>query len=144
MDGRWTGVNRELLAKLLGDVRENAYRARELVSKPFEELSLYEKLALRYLVVIELVEASATICVHLLRKTHGIEVEGYPHCFSKMGDVGLIPRTLAERLATAAKLHNLLVHRYWSIDDEKLYELVKTGLRDFEEYANLVEEVIEG
>ncbi len=41
--------NRELLARLVIDIREAAYKARELVSKPFEELSLHERLALRYL-----------------------------------------------------------------------------------------------
>ncbi len=135
-------VNRELIASLVGEIREDVLRAKELASRPFEELSLYERLALRYL-VIELVEASATICIHLLRKLYGIEAEGYPQCFLKLGRLGLIPASLAQRLAGAARLCNLLVHRYWEVDDKRLLEAVRRGLRDFEEFARIVEEAVE-
>ncbi len=61
-----------------------------------------------------------------------------------MGEAGLIPRDLAERLARTARLRNLLVHKYWTIDDGRLYEAVKAGLRDFDEYANIVDGGVEG
>ena len=63
--GNHRGVNYELVTRLISDAREAVYKAWALVSRPFSELSLYEKLALGYL-VIELVEASATLCAHLL------------------------------------------------------------------------------
>ena len=61
-----------------------------------------------------------------------------------MGETGLVPRGLVERLARAARLRNLLVHRYWVVDDRRVYEAVQVGLRDFEEYAGIVEGVVEG
>ena len=73
-DGR---VDRDLLMKLVNDLREAVGEARLLVSKPFHDLSLYERLALRY-PVIELVEAAAAAYVHLLRRLRGVEREGYP------------------------------------------------------------------
>jgi len=42
--------------------------------------------------------------------------------------------TIYERLSSAARLRNLLVHRYWMIVDEKVYESVKCGLKDFERF----------
>ncbi len=143
MATRRSEVNRELLVKLVSDIREASYMVKTLISKSFSDLGLYERLALRYL-LIELVEASAAICVHLLRSLRGIEAEGYPQCFLKMGELDLIPMNLAEKLARAARLRNLLVHRYWVIDDRKLYESIKKGLLDFEEYARIVEEAMEG
>lgn len=136
-------VNRDMITSLLSDLRGAMHRARELTARPFDDLGVYERLALRYL-VIELVEASAVICVHLLRALYYVEVEGYPHCFLRMGELGLIPARLAERLARAARLRNLVVHRYWVIDDRRLYEEVKRGLSDFEEYASTVEGVLGG
>ncbi len=133
-------VNRELVAKLVNDIREATLKARELVSKPFNELSYYELLALRYL-VIELVEAAATLCAHILKNLYGIIVEGYPQCFTRMTELGLIPRDLAENLARAARLRNILVHRYWVVDDRKLYDLVLKGLKDFEAYVEAVERI---
>ncbi len=90
-------------------------QAEGLVSKPYEHLGVYERLALRYLVV-ELVEAAAAICVHILRRLYRVEVEGYPECFVRMGELGVIPRGLAERLAAAARLHILPVRRRCVVD----------------------------
>lgn len=111
------------------------------MEKPFSELGLYERLALKYL-VIELVEASATLCAHLLKSLRGVYVEGYSQCFMRLGETGIIPVDLATRIARAARLRNLLVHRYWVIDDRRVYESIKGGLQDFEAYASLVAEVV--
>jgi len=51
---------------------------------------------------------------------------------------------LAHRLASAARLRNLLVHRYWAISDRRVYESVKEGLRDFENYIRYVKQLLEG
>jgi len=130
-------LNREFVAKLLADIAEAMWAAKRLVERGFEELDLYQRLALRYLVV-ELVEAAAAACVHILREVFGVEVEGYPSCFLRMARLGVLPEALAERLAAAARLRNLLVHRYWVVDDRRVYEAVKRGLVDFEEFVERV------
>ena len=135
-------INRDLLKKQISDIREALANARGLVEKAFGELGLYEKLALRY-TIIELVEASASACIHVLRELYGVFVESYPECFRKLSDLGLLPRRLAENLVSAARLRNLIVHRYWVIDDEKLYYLAKDGLKVFEEYAEILERLLE-
>ena len=52
-----------------------------------------------------------------------------------------LPEDLAQKLALAARLRNLLVHRYWIIDDLKVYEAVKRGLEDFEDFTKIIKEV---
>jgi uncharacterized protein YutE (UPF0331/DUF86 family) len=56
----------------------------------------------------------------------------------RLGVKGVLSEGLASRLASAARLRNLLVHRYWVISDEKVYESVKNGLKDFEEFITCV------
>jgi len=107
---------------------------RDILAKRFEELTLYERLSLRYL-VIQLVEASASICVRILLNFYNEVAEGFPQCFARLGAKGVLPEDLASRLASAARLRNLLVHRYWAISDERVYESIKNGLRDFEEFV---------
>ena len=94
-------------------------------------------------IIIELVEASTSACIHVLRELYGIFVESYPECFRKLGDLGLLPKRLAENLVSAARLRNLVVHRYWVMDDKKLYYLAKDGLKVFEEYAEILERLLE-
>ena len=59
-----------------------------------------------------------------------------------MGARGLLPQALANRLARAARLRNLLVHRYWEIDDERVHQSVREGLKDFEEFKARVRELL--
>jgi len=53
------------------------------------------------------------------------------------------PKGLASKLASVARLRNLLVHRYWTIVDEKVYESAKKGLKDFEDFVTHVRRFLE-
>jgi len=74
------------------------------------------------------VEAVASICLHLLIEEYDERIDSFPGCFTRLGELGVLPRGLAERLASAARLRNLLVHRYWVIGDKRVYESVRKGL----------------
>jgi uncharacterized protein YutE (UPF0331/DUF86 family) len=136
-------VDRDLVEARVREIHDAVRLLEELTARGFEELTLHEKLSMRYL-VIQLVEAAASICVHLLAEGFDERAESYPGCFARLGELGIVPRDLAARLAAAARLRNLLVHRYWAIDDRRVYESVREGLRDFEEFAKLVRRVLEG
>jgi uncharacterized protein YutE (UPF0331/DUF86 family) len=136
-------VDRDLVEAKVREIHDAVRLLEELTARGFEELTLHEKLSMRYL-VIQLVEAAASICVHLLAEGFDERAESYPGCFARLGELGIVPRDLAARLAAAARLRNLLVHRYWAIDDRRVYESVREGLRGFEEFAKLVRRVLEG
>jgi len=118
----------------IGEINDALQILGDILAKRFEELTLYERLSLRYL-VIQLVEASASICVRILSSFYNEVAEGFPQCFARLGAKGVLPEDLASRLASAARLRNLLVHRYWVISDERVYESIKNGLRGFEEFV---------
>jgi len=50
---------------------------KSMLTKQFEELTIYERLSLRYL-AIQLVEASASICIRILLSVYNEAVEGFP------------------------------------------------------------------
>ncbi|MEM4805984.1 MAG: DUF86 domain-containing protein [Thermofilaceae archaeon] len=131
-----------LIEARIREVNDALQLLKSLVARRFEELTVYEKLAIRYL-VIQLVEAAAGICVRLLLRVYGETAEGYPECFTRLASKGVLPESLALRLASAARLRNLLVHRYWDIDDEKVYESAKEGLGDFEGFIDAVRRFLE-
>lgn len=127
-------INRELIEARIREINDSIEMVEQLLSKRYEEMTLYELLSLRYL-LIQLVEDSSSICVHLLLNVFHERPEGYPECFSRLGTKGAIPKELAFKLSAAARLRNLLVHRYWTISDEKVYESVKRGLNDFKDFV---------
>jgi len=121
-------INRDLIEARIREINDSIEVMKQLVSKRYEEMSLHELLSMRYL-LIQLVEASSSICIHILLNLFNEKPEGYPECFSRLEAKGIISKELALRLS-AARLRNLLVHRYWTISDERVYESVKEGLKD--------------
>lgn len=113
------GLNLDAVEARFREMDEALLGLRGLVGKNFGELSNYERMAMRYL-VIQLVEAAASVSVHLLSGLFDERVEGYADCFRRLGARQMITEGLAERLASAARLRNLLVHRYWEIDDRRV------------------------
>jgi uncharacterized protein YutE (UPF0331/DUF86 family) len=86
-------------------------------------------LSLRYL-IIQAVEAMADICQHILAKTRGVLCEGYVDCLLKAGEQGIISTSLSQKLRQLVILRNILVHRYWVVDDVRLYEETHAGQND--------------
>ncbi len=121
-------MNEDFLRAKLKDMLDAVRELRTLTSKPFDTLSKYEKLSMRYL-VIQVVESALSICLHIVSEL-GLIASTYSECFELL-EGRIIDGRLASNLASAARLRNLLVHRYWEISDELLYESVKRGLGDF-------------
>lgn len=135
------GFNREAVEARIRDINDALQILKEILSRRFKDLTTYEKLSIRYL-VIQLVEASSSICIRILLNAYDETAEGFPQCFARLGSKGVLPEDLAYRLASAARLRNLLVHRYWAISDEKVYESIRNGLRDFEEFVMRVRRLL--
>lgn len=116
-------MDRDRIAKAREDIEKAERQVRGLVEGGKEAYLVDSKapLALKYL-LITLVEAVTDICQHLLAKTKGVACEGYVDCIVKAGAEGIVDPGLANRLRRLADLRNSLVHRYWVIDDERLFE----------------------
>ena len=69
--------------------------------------------------------------------------EGYPDCFTRLGNKSVISVELSQRLASAARLRNLLTHRYWDIVGEEVYASAKKGLSDFIEFIDYIKRFLE-
>lgn len=62
----------------------------------------------------------------------------YAEVFKILGEKGVIPNELAQRLADAAKQRNLIVHLYMEIDDRSLFASL-AHLDDLREFAASLE-----
>jgi len=130
-------VDTEYLKGRIEEVRQVIREVERLASKPYSDLSLDEKYALRYHIVV-LVEALGSICLHISMEGFGHEPRSYPECFKLLDEKGLID--CSEDLVKMGRLRNILVHRYWSIDDAKVYDSVKRNFKCVERLIESVEE----
>jgi uncharacterized protein YutE (UPF0331/DUF86 family) len=97
--------------------------------------------SLRYL-LIEAVEAMANICNHILARITGQVPKGYPDCFEKLSDAKIITKELADRLKKVTSLRNIIIHKYWEIDDSKVFKYTKENVGDLEEFLREINHFI--
>ena len=112
-------------------VRENTEDLRSLLAQYGDEQILedrYRLKALKYC-LIEIAEAMADTLQHYLTRLKGMSAESYLELIDKAGQTALMDPTLLGRLKFFFKFRNMLVHRYWDIDDRRL--LLETRFSKF-------------
>jgi uncharacterized protein YutE (UPF0331/DUF86 family) len=122
-------VDSERLSRALRNLERSVNFIEQILNRPLDEFLNDDEAvyAMRY-AVIEAVEAAVQIGLILLRET-GARPASYGEVFQILGERGIIPRDLAAAMRRFAGLRNLLVHRYWEVDDARLYrELKEEGL----------------
>jgi len=64
--------------------------------------------------------------------------ETYADIFVEMRNLGAIDFEFSKRLEQMAKFRNRLVHIYWDLDPEKVYQFVRENLDDFKLFEQKV------
>jgi uncharacterized protein YutE (UPF0331/DUF86 family) len=88
------------------------------------------------------IEASLSLCYHVSAKRLQKVPEEYADCFAQLGKGGIIPLDLSERLQKMARFRNLLVHVYWKIDYERVYDVVQRDLGELRHFAAAVAQLL--
>jgi uncharacterized protein YutE (UPF0331/DUF86 family) len=126
------------LKQRIAEVLDAKTDLKRLTSKTYETLSGDEKFAIRYNVIV-LAEALGSICVHIAIEDLGQAPDSFSVCFELLDEQGIC-ETCAEDLSGIIKLRNLLTHRYWIIDDQRVYDSVKNGFYAVDKFLEAVEE----
>jgi len=69
------------------------------------------------------------LAIHLARKVFSRESETPIHALTILRDGGLLSIDECDELIKLVRLMNLLVYRYWVIDDERIYKSIKRDLK---------------
>jgi len=131
------GVSKSYLSKVIRDLLEAISVVREDVSKPFESLSRAERSEIRYYMIV-VAEALIALAYHIVRRGLGMEPETPSSTFRILLEKGLMTREEFEDAVKIVRLRNLLVHRYWVVDDRLIYDNVR---RDFRTLLSFVERI---
>ena len=84
------------------------------------------------------IEASLNICYHVCSKQLTRVPENYAQCFELLGEAGIISVELSSTLQRMARFRNLLVHVYYHVDDEQLYEVISKHIGDLRRFCNSI------
>lgn len=81
------------------------------------------------------IEVTLDIGHHLLAASNLGQPATYAEVFSILGRAKVLDPTFAESLEPMARMRNRLVHAYEDVDAERVYEILRTRLDDFDRFA---------
>lgn len=136
-------LDRDRITKDKEDILNIKAQIEEILAAGKEGFMLDRRnaLSLKYL-LIEAVEAITDVCQHVLARVKGIACGGYVDCIVKGGENGIITSTLANKLRRLADVRNSLIHRYWIIRDEELFNICNENIQDFTEFVTQIDRFV--
>lgn len=132
-------VNPEVLRTKAAAIRRTTARITQLVAQPDEPFWSDERnIETVKLWLIELMQDAADLCNHLAARLLNRAPSSYLECFEILGEEGIINEDLAQSLRQMARFRNLLIHRYWDVDDQRVLEIARTQLGDMELFLQAI------
>lgn len=133
------GVDKERIIFLIGEMEKALSVLKEYreIRKEAFVSDLKSLGSVKYYFMLA-IEACVDIGNHIIAKERIGVPESYTDCFKMLGDNNIVSGQLSEKLINMAKFRNLLVHLYWKVDDERIYEILHSELDDFYEFTRQI------
>ncbi len=130
------------ISQYLYEIKENADDIKSILEeKNLDEIVNDRRLlkALKFSLV-EIAESISLILQHILAKGYGTPVKGYIDTIKKAYDKQIINQQLYDSLKPFFDFRNILIHRYWEVDDFLLLKNVKENLDSFYQFVERIRE----
>lgn len=82
------------------------------------------------------IEAAIDMCNHLISQNGYRAPEDYADVFVILGENKAFEKSFVESLKEMARFRNRLVHIYWEIDEEQIYNILQKRLGDFKTFLD--------
>ncbi len=103
-----------------------------------EFLGHYEKIDTAKYNFIVAIEAIIDICNRIISKRELGFPQDYSDVIKLMSQEGVLEGDLVGRLVEMVKFRNMLVHIYWKIENDRLYQYLRENLGDFEAFKEAI------
>lgn len=89
------------------------------------------------------IEGCIEIASHIVSADHLGAPSDYAHLFSLLEESRVIPSPTADAMRQMARFRNRIVHLYWDMDLDLVYEYLTGRLGDFDSYLAAIEAYLE-
>ena len=132
-------LNPDLIRSRCAEIEDSLNRLEEFRSVRREEfVANRDMLDIACYRLLTAMEAALALCFHVSAKHLHQVPEEYAGCFEVLQQAGILPTDLAERLQHMARFRNLLVHVYWKVDYEQVYDLIQDRLADLRAFSAVI------
>ena len=137
------GIDIERVKERSREIRESLEKIRRYAGLPDAEFFADERnlYTVMHLLLIA-IEATASLCTHILAKTARKAPSSHAECFEGLRDLGIIDDGLTRRLVRMVRFRNLLIHRYWQVDPARVLGYARENLGDFEAFLAAIEGLV--
>ena len=84
------------------------------------------------------IESAIDIGNHIISQNGYRAPEDYADTFQVLCEHGVVDKEFVVSLKNMAKFRNRLIHLYWEVDDEQVYDILQTRLDDFKTFLNKI------
>jgi uncharacterized protein YutE (UPF0331/DUF86 family) len=89
------------------------------------------------------IETCINIANHIIATERLRAPQDYRDSFRVLNEAGILPDDFVDTMRELAGLRNLLVHLYWDVHDEMIYDGIRAELDDFETFVGYIAAFLE-
>jgi len=122
----------------IGALRDNLRRVQGVLQQADNATLLGDPVrlaALKWYLLLALEDAFA-LCNQAVSILGGEPPTAYAECFERLAARGILDADLSSRLQAMARFRNLLLHRYWEVDDQRVLAIARNELGDLERFVS--------
>ena len=136
-------VNIDAIRQICGDMN-SALTKLEKISHLNEKefLNSEEKIDSSKYNLIVVIEGAIDICNHIASRMGGRSPQDYADCFAILHELGIFSDEFVDKLKRMAKFRNLIVHRYWKVDNKKVFDIICNNIADIKDYLLGIEQYL--
>lgn len=86
------------------------------------------------------IESTINIGNHIIARLGLRAPQDYADVFRILGEAGILPQELANQMQDMARFRNLLVHLYWTIDHERVFNTLPNRIAILEQFVHSIGE----
>lgn len=125
--------DQEKVTRLISELKKSQNLLKELTTLAEDAfLSDPHKVSSAKYNFIVAIESIIDISNHLISKNSFRVPEDYGDTFIVLAENNILPKDFANLLVKMARFRNRLVHLYWNIDANILFEIMQNNIKDFE------------
>ena len=136
--------NPDKITKLISEMRKSVGRLKTLrLLNKDSFLDDPDKIGSAKYHFIVSIESAIDISNHIISQNGYRTPEDYADTFEVLSEKRVFNSEFAGTLKEMTKFRNRLVHLYWGIDDEQVYEILQNRLEDFKHFLDNIASFLE-